>query len=218
MRPNLATAATVPALVLFLSSAAAAQNVGEAGQFGSRPTRNAAAHVEGFGGVTFGDTTPASTFGGGVAIPLTDSIQIVAEGGRLSNLNPELLETFLAFSPLDFRLSAWYGETGVRFLVPSRSAVTPYAEATAGFAHLKPGLDGIGGTTGALIDAAFAFLDRTEPMLGVGGGVIVQGGPIVLDLGYRYKKIMVDGTVQSFLGGGEAFDVSQARIGVGVRF
>jgi hypothetical protein len=113
---------------------------------------------------------------GGIAIPLTDSIEIVAEGGRLSNLNPELLDTFLAFSPLDFRLSAWYGETGVRFLVPSRSAVTPYAEATAGFAHLKPGLDGIGGTTGALIDAAFAFLDRTEPMLGVGDGVIGQGG------------------------------------------
>jgi hypothetical protein len=216
MRPNLATAA-VPALVLFLSSAAAAQSVGE-GQFGSRPVREPAAHVEGFGGMTFGDTTPASTFGGSVAIPLTGSIQLVAEGGRLSNLNPELLDTFLDFSPVDFRLSAWYGEAGVRFLVPSRSAVRPYAEATAGFARLKPGLDGVGGTTGVLLDAALNFLDRTEPMLGVGGGVLVQGGPIVLDVGYRYKKIMADRTAQSLLSGGDALDVSQARIGLGVRF
>jgi Outer membrane protein beta-barrel domain len=217
MRRKLATA-TVPALVLFLSSAAAAQNRGEGGQFGSRPPREAAAHVEGFGGMTFGDTTPASTFGGGVGIPLTNSIHIVAEGGRLSNLNPELLETVLDFTPVDFRLSAWYGEAGVRFLVPTQSAVRPYAEATAGFARLKPGLDGIAGTPGVLLDAALSFLDRTEPMLGLGGGVIVQGGPIVLDLGYRYKKIMADGTVQSLLSGGDALDVSQARIGVGVRF
>ena len=95
----------------------------------------------------------------------------MAEGDRLSNLNPELLDTFLAFSPLDFRLSAWYGEAGVRFLVPSRSAVTPCAGGDLGFAHLKPGLEGIGRTASALIDAAFAFLDRTEPMLGVGNPV-----------------------------------------------
>ncbi|MGH2405823.1 MAG: hypothetical protein ACRDGN_15390, partial [bacterium] len=174
--------------------------------------------VQGFGGFTFGDSAPASTFGGNLAVPLTSNIQIIAEGGRLADLKPEILDTVLNFTPVDLHLSAWYGEAGVRFLVPSRSAVTPYAEATAGFARMKTGLDGVGGTTGAVIDAALRFLDRTEPILGVGGGIVMQGGPIVLDLGYRYKKIMADGSVQSLLNGGGALDVSQARIGVGVRF
>lgn len=174
--------------------------------------------VQAFGGFTFGDTAPASTFGGNVAVPLTSSIQIIAEGGRLADLKPELLDTLLDFTPVNLQVSAWYGEAGVRFLVPSHSAVTPYVEATAGFARMQTGFDGLGGTTGAVIESALGFLDRTEPLLGVGGGVIVQGGPIVLDFGYRYKKIMADGPVQSLLNGGNAFDVSQARIGVGVRF
>lgn len=217
MRRNLGTAA-VSALVLLLASTAGAQSLGDSGQYGSGRTSDGTAQVQGFGGMTFGDTTPASTFGGSVAIPLTSNIQILAEGGRLSDLKPELLDTILGFTPVDLHLSAWYGEAGVRFLVPSRSAVTPYAEATAGFARLNPGLDGIGGTTGVLVDAALEFLDRTEPMLGVGGGIVVQGGPVVLDLGYRYKKIMAEGAVQSLLGGADALDVNQVRIGVGMRF
>lgn len=155
---------------------------------------------------------------GGIAIPLTDSIEIVAEGGRLSNLNPELLDTFLAFSPLDFRLSAWYGETGVP---------VPRAVALRGHAVR-------GGDRRLRTSQAWSRRDWRDHRRSHRRRVRVSrphgadarrgrrcdraGGPIVLDLGYRYKKIMVDGTVQSFLGGGEALDVSQARIGVGVRF
>ena len=48
--------------------------------------------------------------------------------------------------------------------------------------------------------------------------MIVQGGPLVLDLGYRYKKILADNSFQSLLNSGDDFDVSQVRVGVGVRF
>lgn len=216
MRRTFGTA-TVSALVLLVSSAAGAQSVGDSVQFG-RPASHGTAQVQGFGGFTFGDPAPATTFGGSIAIPLTGNLQIIAEGGRLADLKPELLDTLLDFTPVDFSVPAWYGEAGVRFLVDSGSAVTPYGEATAGFARLNPRLNGVNGTTGVLVNTALQFLDRTEPMLGLGGGIVVQGGPIVLDLGYRYKKIMADGTVQSLLNGGDPLDVSQARIGIGVRF
>ena len=177
----------------------------------------ARSQVQGFGGFTFGDTAAASTFGGNVAFELTDNILIVGEAGRLSDVKPSLLDSILDFTPVDLRVSAWYGEAGVRFSAPG-SAIRPYAEATAGFARLHTGFSGINGTPGAVIDAALGFLDRTEPLLGVGGGVIVQGGPLVLDVGYRYKKILADNSLESLLNGGGDFDVSQVRVGVGVRF
>jgi opacity protein-like surface antigen len=173
--------------------------------------------VQGFGGFTFGDTAAASTFGGNLAFELTDNILIVGEAGRLSDVKPSLLDSILDFTPVDLRVSAWYGEAGVRFSA-SGSAIRPYAEATAGFARLHTGFSGINGTPGAVIDGALDFFDRTEPLLGVGGGVIVQGGPLVLDLGYRYKRILADNSLQTLLNGGDDFDVSQVRVGVGVRF
>jgi opacity protein-like surface antigen len=177
----------------------------------------ARSQVQGFGGFTFGDTAAASTFGGNLAFELTDNILIVGEAGRLSDIKPSLVDSILDFTPVDLRLSAWYGEAGVR-VSASGSAIRPYAEATAGFARLHTGLDGINGIPGSVIDGALGFFDRTEPIMGVGGGVIVKGGPFVLDLGYRYKKILADSSLQSLLNGGDDFDVSQVRVGVGVRF
>lgn len=174
----------------------------------------ARSQVQGFGGFTFGDTAAASTFGGNIGFELTDNILIVGEAGRLSDVKPSLLDSILDFTPVDLRVSAWYGEAGVRFSA-SGSAIRPYAEATAGFARLHTGFSGI---PGDVIDGVLGFLDRTEPLLGVGGGVIVQGGPLVLDLGYRYKKILADNSFQSLLNSGDDFDVSQVRVGVGVRF
>jgi opacity protein-like surface antigen len=47
--------------------------------------------------------------------------------------------------------------------------------------------------------------------------VIVQGGPVFLDLGYRYKRIAAGNALQSLLTGGD-FGASQVRLGLGVRF
>jgi opacity protein-like surface antigen len=55
-------------------------------------------------------------------------------------------------------------------------------------------------------------------MLGAGAGIVVQGGALMMDLGYRYNKILVGSGLASALNGGDAYSVNQVRIGVGFRF
>lgn len=171
--------------------------------------------VQGFGGLTFGDVTESATFGGGLAIPLGDNMQIIAEGGRMSDIVPSLVGTIVDFTPLDFGVAAYYGEAGVRLIGSSHRAVRPYGEATAGFARLRTNFHGT--PADDIVNSALGFFDRNEPLFGVGGGVIVQGGPVFLDLGYRYKKIMAGDSLQSLITGGD-LNVNQFRVGVGVRF
>jgi len=174
------------------------------------------AQLGGFGGLTFGDVASDSTFGGGIAVSLTDNIQIIGEGGRMNDVMPALVDGLIDLTPFDVRVSAWYGEAGVRIIGSSRRAVRPYVEATAGIARLRTGFSGAGGADG-LLNGALGLFDRNEPLVGAGGGMIVQGGPVYLDLGYRYKRIMAGDSLQSLLTGGE-FGVNSLRFGVGVRF
>ena len=182
-------------------------------------TRNS--EVQGFGGMTFGTSTfgssTASTFGGRVAVGLTPNLQAIGEGGRLTDIKPPLFN-LLGFTPIDLQVSAWYGEAGVRFLAPTHGPVRPYGEATAGFARLSTGLSGINGTVYDVIETGLNLFNRTEPLLGAGAGILVQGGPLSLDLGYRYKKILASNSVASVLNAGNAYSVNQVRIGIGVRF
>jgi opacity protein-like surface antigen len=177
--------------------------------------RAQSSQIQGFGGLTFGDVTSSSTFGGGIAVPLGDNLQVIAEGGRMRDVLPSFAGTLIDLTPIDFGVSAYYGEAGVRFIAPSHRAVRPYAEATGGFARLRGNLHGT--PADGFVNSAFGLFDSTEPLLGVGGGVIVQGGPVFVDLGYRYKKIYASDSLQSFLTGGD-FTVNQVRFGVGVRF
>lgn len=188
-------------VALSIPSVASAQN----GQF------------QGFGGLTFGDVTSSSTFGGSIAIPLSDNLQIIGEGGRMTDLMPSLLDTIIDLTPADVRVSAWYGEGGLRFIASPGRAIRPYVETTAGFARLTTGFNGAGSTADAFVNTGLRFLGRTEPILGAGGGVVVQGGPLVLDFGYRYKKILAGDSLQGLLTGGD-ISVNQLRIGAGVRF
>lgn len=202
MRIHLTAAAVCG--VLLLSAHASAQTRG--GQ------------IQGFGGTTFGTTATAPTFGAGVALPLGDHLQIVGEGGRLTDIKAPLLDQVLDFTSVDVGMSAWYVDGGVRFIGSRHSAVRPYVEATAGVARLNPSL-GLDGWLGAVTNTGLAFLSRTEPLVGAGGGVLVQGGPMSLDVGYRYKRILAsDGLSSVFSLGNNGFDVNQVRIGVGVRF
>jgi opacity protein-like surface antigen len=203
MRRTLLCAAAVCGPLLF-STRADAQAHG--GQF------------QGFGGLTFGTTTSASTFGGGVAVPLGDHIQVIGEFGRIDDLKSPLLDGLLDLTPADVRLSAWYGEGGIRFTGSRHSAIRPYVEATAGAARITPSLHDVGGF-GPLANAALVFLSRTEPMVGAGAGVMLQGGPIVVDAGYRYKRVLSDNAVTTALTlGGGAIEVNQFRVGLGIRF
>lgn len=178
--------------------------------------------MEGFGGLTFGASSiigtrsTSSTFGGAVTFDLTPNIQVLGEAGRMTDIKPPLLD-LLDFTPVDLRVSAWYGEGGVRVIASPHAAVRPYAEATAGFARLSTGLSGFGGRTDAVVGTALSFLNRTEPLLGAGGGVLLQGGPVALDLGYRYRKILATG-VASALNAGKDYQVNEVRVGLGVRF
>ncbi len=173
--------------------------------------------VQGFGGVTVRGLSTAQTFGGNIAVPIGDHVQVIGEGGRMGDIMSPTLATLLDFSPVDVRLSAYYGEAGVRLLGSSNHGVRPYAEATAGLARLRTGFSGAGSRNDALINLGLQFLDTTKPMLGVGTGVMIQGGPVVVDLGYRYNKISAGNAVQAALTGGD-FDVHQFRFGLGFRF
>ena len=173
--------------------------------------------IQGFGGTTFGTTATAPTFGAAVALPVGDHMQLVGEAGRLSDITASLLDNALDLTPFDIGLSAWYAEGGLRVIGSRHSTVRPYVEATAGVARLNPTV-GLDGWLGALTNSGLAFLSRTEPIVGGGGGVLVQGGPVALDVGYRYKKIFAGSGIASAFALGQDFDVHQARIGIGVRF
>jgi hypothetical protein len=173
--------------------------------------------VQGFGGVTVRGLGTAPTIGGNIAVPLGSHVQVIAEGGRMDDIMSPTLATLLDFAPVDLRLRAYYGEGGVRILGSSDNVVRPYAEATAGFARLRTDFSGAGLQPDAISNAALQFLDTTRPMFGVGTGVMIQGGPVVVDLGYRFNKISAGNAVQSALTGGD-FGVHQFRFGLGFRF
>src|SRR4051794_9640984 len=95
--------------------------------------------VQGFGGLTVGTSTfgsaVSSTFGGRVGIGLTPNLQVIGEAGRLADIKSPLFD-LLDFTDIGVRVSAFYGEGGVRFIASPHSAVRPYGEATAGVARL----------------------------------------------------------------------------------
>jgi Outer membrane protein beta-barrel domain len=177
--------------------------------------------VQGFGGLTVGTSTFGSalspTFGGRVGIGLTPNLQIIGEGGRLADIQSPLFD-ILDFTDIGVHVSALYGEGGIRFIASSHSAVRPYGEATAGFARLHAGITGLGGRTDAIVDTALNLINSTRPMLGVGGGVLLQGGPISVDVGYRYKKIPPGNNLAAFLNAGKDYQINQVRVGIGLRF
>jgi hypothetical protein len=180
----------------------------------AQPSRGS---VGGFGGLTINGATSQSSFGGSVGVDLMPNIQVVGEVGRISDVLPSTIDRLIALTPVDLRVSAFYGEGGVRFLTGARAPVRGYVETTAGFARLSTRFSGIEGAD-SYVNAGLAFFDRTSPMLGVGGGVIMQFGSVLVDAGYRYKRILGSGTLDRVLTGGDNINVNQVRVGVGFRF
>lgn len=179
------------------------------------------ASVLGFGGASLNSFSTSATkvdFGFNVAKELTPNIQVVGEFGRIGNMLPSLASGLLAFTPYDVSVSAFYGEGGLRLLAAPDSGVSPYVEATAGIARLSPHLSGFGSTPDAILDAGLGFLRSTEPILGVGGGFMLRGGPVVADVGYRYKQVAGSDSLVSLLGAGQNLRAHQVRFGIGVRF
>src|SRR3954470_13776691 len=177
--------------------------------------------IQGFGGITFGTsstpvlggTSSAPTFGGAVAAGLLPNLQVVGEFGRMSDIKPPLFDLADEYSPVGLHVAAWYGEGGVRWIASPRSSIRPYGEATAGWARLNTDISGFNGRAYAAIEEGLGFLNRTDPLLGIGGGVVFQSGPVAIDVGYRYKKILASG-VAAALNGGD-YHVNDVRVGVG---
>lgn len=167
---------------------------------------------------SLGDSGFPVDFGGRVSFDALPAVQLFGEFGRLGNVMPPLLETGLGFAGLNLTASAFYGEGGVRLLAAPHSAVTPYVEGTAGVAHLGFGTSGFGSTTDAIVRAALNRVDTRDPIFGVGGGLLMQGGPLRFDVGYHYKRIMANSALSSVIGAGQELQSHQIRFGAGVRF
>jgi hypothetical protein len=174
--------------------------------------------IQGFGAIRISDITMQPSFGGNLGINLTPHVQAVGEFGRMNNVLPAIVADALSLAPGDLRVTAMYGEGGVRILSSPYSAASPYVEATGGMARLRPNLaSSIGDYTG-FTNLALRFLDRTEPIASVGGGIIAHAGPAAIDLGYRFTKVFTNDPIQQALSLGGDMIVHQVRIGLGVRF
>ncbi len=175
--------------------------------------------AEAFGGVRLSSApTMTPTFGGEVGVALTPNIQAVGEVGRLGDVLPATADTLLAFTPVDFRVPAFYGEGGVRFTTDPHSAVGAYFETLAGVARLSAGFGGVGSPmTDMLVNTGLVVLTTTDPIAGVGGGIVFQGGSFVANAGYRFSRIFASNSFAALLTAGN-LDVNEVRFGVGVRF
>jgi hypothetical protein len=174
--------------------------------------------IVGFGGISpNGFTSGSTSVGGAISVNLTPGIQAVGEVGHLGNVLPTLSDSVFSLARTGISASAFYGEGGIRLIAP-RGALAPYAEATAGFARLDLDSSLFGGIGGVATDLALGFVGRTMPIASVGGGLVARGGPVVFDVGYRYKRLFADDVLQAALGFGQPLHAHQLRAGIGVRF
>jgi hypothetical protein len=179
------------------------------------------ASAVGFGGASLNPfSASASTIDFGVTVgkELTPNIQAIGEFGRIGDMLPTLSAGLLEATPYDIRVSALYGEGGVRLLAAPGSGVNPYVEATAGIARLTPHVSGFGSVTDAIASTGLGLLRGTDPILGLGGGLLLRGGPVVADLGYRYKQVVGGESFATLLSTGQTMRAHQVRFGIGVRF
>ena len=179
------------------------------------------ASAVGFGGASLNpfSTSPSKIdFGVTVGKELTPNIQVIGEFGRIGDMLPTLTAAALELTPYDVQVAALYGEGGVRLLAAPGSGVNPYVEATAGIARLTPHVTGFGLVTDAIASTGLNFLRSTDPILGVGGGLLLRGGPVVADVGYRYKQIVGGDSFATVLSTGQTMRAHQVRFGIGVRF
>jgi len=176
------------------------------------------AALGGFGGLSLNQISSSRTdFGVTVGKELTSNIQVTGEFGRVGDMLPPLMAGLISLTPVDLRVSAYYGEGGLRLLA-ARRGISPYVEASAGIARLQPQVSGLGGRWDAVTNGALSLFSSTDPVLGVGTGVLLRGGPLVADLGYRYKQVVGGDSLASLLSVGGNLGVHQVRFGIGVRF
>jgi opacity protein-like surface antigen len=182
--------------------------------------------LDGFGALSMNHLTsignsesgvPAD-FGGRVSFEFVPGVEGIGEFGRLGNVLPSTVALPLSFSRVGVNGSAFYGEGGIRLMAAPRSAASPYVEGSAGVAHLRFGINGLGSTGDVLARAALNLVDTSDPLVGVGGGVLMKAGALRFDVGYRYKRILANDSLSSVLSLAQNLQTHQIRFGLGVRF
>jgi hypothetical protein len=175
------------------------------------------AFVQGVGGIRLTSAPGlAGSFGAMVGGSLTPNIDAVGEFGRITDVMPPIIDTAVAFTYPDFQMSALYGVGGIR-LITSPGHVRAYGETVAGFARLSNSLREIDAPIDAIVNTGLAFVNTTEPLAAAGAGVIFQAGPLVANVGYRFTRIFAGDTFAGLLTGGN-LDISEVRMGIGIRF
>jgi hypothetical protein len=175
--------------------------------------------IQGFGGLRLA-TAPSMTptVGGTVGVGLTPYIQVIGEVGHISDVLPSIIETLMTVSPVTVRRSALYGEGGVRLNTGPVGHVGVYGETLFGAARLNTSVSGLGSArTDAIANLALRFVNTTSNVGALGTGVILQGGPVVATIGYRYTRFFSDNVLDTLLSAGHA-DINEARISFGFRF
>jgi len=175
--------------------------------------------IQGFGGLRLATApTVTPTVGATLGVGLTPYIQAVGEIGHIHDVMPSMSETLLTLSPVSIRRSALYGEGGIRLTSGSVGHVGVYGETLYGAARLNTTVSGLGSArTDAITNFALRFVNTTSPVGALGTGVILQGGPVVATIGYRYTRFFSDNMLDTLLSTGHS-DVNEARVSFGFRF
>jgi len=175
--------------------------------------------IQGFGGLRL-TTAPSltPTVGGTVGVGLTPNIQLIGEVGHINDVLPSMIETLMTVSPVTVRRSALYGEGGVRLSTGPVGHIGVYGETLFGAARLNTSVSGLGSArTDAHTNLALRFVNTTSNVGALGTGVILQGGPVVATLGYRYTRFFSDNVLDTLLSAGHS-DINEARVSFGFRF
>jgi opacity protein-like surface antigen len=185
-------------------------------------------YIEAVAQAAFGNVTSQS-YGAEGGVTIRPNLQVFGEVGRVSNVATSQIsaaaqtiagflsqtQTNVAFS---VKQPAAFGLAGIKYTVPTGSAVRPYVRAGAGVANVKQdvaftiggadvtsNLASLGVTLGTDLSGSF-----TKPMVDAGGGATwTPIARLILDLQFRYGRIFAEDA---------GINVVRAGIGVGVRF
>lgn len=185
-------------------------------------------YVEAVAQSAFGNVTSQS-FGAEAGVTLRPRLQVFVDAGRVTDAAPAVLGSsaqtiagFLSQSQsgvaFQVRQPVTFGEAGLRYVFPASGRLEPYVLGGAGLARVHKNVAfSIGGSDvtaglqqyGVVLGSDLAG-DETHPMFSLGGGVVWPvHRPLILDVQYRYGRVLASGA---------AFNISRAGIGLGVRF
>jgi opacity protein-like surface antigen len=175
-------------------------------------------------GPTFGHRSDVS-FGVEGGIPINESFDVFAEGGRMRNVSTSDLDAAAAVVAQyiggtgSAKQSVGYFDVGVRYLIPTTFQIEPYVSLGVGAAKVtRSATFAVGGTdvTSQLLDRFGVQLGgdlsetETKALLAFGLGAHFNVSKrLIGDISYRYGRIFLVG---------QGLNTNRLSFGVGVRF